>query len=37
MKDDKKDYSKDNFLNDLQKVCKPTSKPDKQKSSSNKT
>lgn len=41
MKDNKKEinkeYSKDDFLKDLQKACRPVSKPDKQKTSSNKT
>lgn len=32
-----KEYTPEDFLKDLQKVCKPISKPDKQKTSSNKT
>ena len=32
-----KNYSQKEFIKDLQKVCQPVSKPDKQKPSSNKT
>jgi len=32
-----KDYAQDDFLKDLQKVCNPVNKTDKQKSTSNKT
>ena len=32
-----KDYTKDKFLQDLQKACRPVKKSDKQKPSSGKT
>lgn len=36
-KDIPKDYTKDKFLKDLKKVCRPVKKTDKQKPSSGKT
>lgn len=36
-KEAQEDYSQDDFLKDLQKVCNPVNKPDKPKSTSSKT